>query len=127
MHGQPGEDGDDPAATKSASVYSSASAPPAIRARSARPAGPRSHPPVATASAPTATPASGMTHSMALTGPRSSRASPAGDRTKTNGTRKAGSVYLQAISIVRVALAPVMAAAANGDSAVGGDTSDSTA
>ena len=44
-----------------------------------------------------------------------------------NGTRKAGTVYFQHCSVVLYGSPPVMAAAAKGDSAVGGDTSDSTA
>ena len=44
-----------------------------------------------------------------------------------NGTRKAGSVYFQVSIIVLNGLPPVIAAAANGDSAVGGLTSESTA
>ena len=44
-----------------------------------------------------------------------------------NGTRNAGIVYFQHCSVVRYGSPPVIAAAANGDSAVGGDTSDSTA
>src|SRR5690606_17179626 len=57
----------------------------------------------------------------------SSSPAPAGSSTKTKGSRKAGSVYFQDCSVVLYGLPPVMAAAANGDSAVGGDTSDSTA
>ena len=52
---------------------------------------------------------------------------PAGSSTNTNGTRNAGSVYFHDCSVVRYGSPPVIAAAANGDSAVGGDTSDSTA
>ena len=44
-----------------------------------------------------------------------------------NGTRNAGTVYFQHCSVVLYGSPPVIAAAANGDSAVGGDTSDSTA
>ena len=43
-----------------------------------------------------------------------------------NGTRKAGSVYRQVNHMVLTGLPPVMAEAANGESAVGGDTSLST-
>ncbi len=43
------------------------------------------------------------------------------------GTRKAGAQYFQACSVVRYGPPPVMAAAANGESAVGGETSESTA
>src|SRR5215471_8925754 len=59
-------------------------------------------------------------------GSLSSKPMPCGSSTNTNGTRKAGSVYFQACSVVLYGSPPVMAAAANGDSAVGGDTSDST-
>src|SRR5206468_3664426 len=52
---------------------------------------------------------------------------PAGSRTNTNGTTNAGSVYFHDCIVVRYGSPPVIAAAANGDSAVGGDTSDSTA
>ena len=45
----------------------------------------------------------------------------------TNGTRNAGSVYFHVSIIVRNGFPPVSAAAANGDSAVGGLTSESTA
>ena len=44
-----------------------------------------------------------------------------------NGTTKAGSVNLQVSIIVVKGLPPVMAAAANGESAVGGLTSERTA
>ena len=43
------------------------------------------------------------------------------------GTRNAGTVYFQHCMVVLYGSPPVMAAAANGDSAVGGETSDSTA
>src|SRR6478736_1321937 len=63
----------------------------------------------------------------AFGGTLSSSAMPAGSSTNTNGTTNAGSVYFHDSSVVRYGLPPVMAAAANGDSAVGGDTSESTA
>ena len=44
-----------------------------------------------------------------------------------NGTRKAGRVYFQVSIIVRNGLPPVIAAAAKGARAVGGETSESTA
>ncbi len=44
-----------------------------------------------------------------------------------NGTRNAGTVYFQHCKVVLYGSPPVMAAAANGDSAVGGETSLSTA
>src|SRR6476646_3463852 len=62
-----------------------------------------------------------------LGGALSSRATPAGSSTKTNGTTNAGSVYFHACNVVLYGSPPVMAAAANGESAVGGDTSDNTA
>ena len=45
----------------------------------------------------------------------------------TNGTTNAGSVYFHECSVVRYGSPPVIAAAANGESAVGGETSESTA
>src|SRR2546423_7543665 len=44
-----------------------------------------------------------------------------------NGTRKQGSAYFHVSIIVLYGLPPVIAAAANGESATGGETSDSTA
>src|SRR5262245_19326445 len=52
---------------------------------------------------------------------------PAGSRTNKKGTRKAGIVYFQDCSVVRYGSPRVIAAAAKGDSAVGGDTSERTA
>src|SRR5947207_6299195 len=52
---------------------------------------------------------------------------PLGSRTNMNGTRNAGVVYFQHCSVVLYGSPPVIAAAANGESAVGGETSDSTA
>src|SRR5687768_8284996 len=63
----------------------------------------------------------------ALADPMSSSARPSGSSTNMNGSRNAGSVYFQQCSVVLYGSPPVIAAAANGDSAVGGDTSDSTA
>src|SRR5438309_10886068 len=60
-------------------------------------------------------------------GALSNRPTPAGSSTNTKGTTKAGSVYFQACIVVLYGSPPVMAAAANGDNAVGGDTSESTA
>ncbi len=48
-------------------------------------------------------------------------------RVNIKGTRNAGNVYFQVTIIVLNGLPPVIAAAANGESAVGGDTSESTA
>ena len=58
--------------------------------------------------------------------PRHSSASPSGC-VNMNGTRKQGSAYFQVSIIVLYGFPPVIAAAANGDSATGGDTSLSTA
>ena len=63
----------------------------------------------------------------ALAEPISSRPWPLESSTNMNGTRNAGTVYFQHCSVVLYGSPPVIAAAANGDSAVGGDTSDSTA
>ncbi len=52
---------------------------------------------------------------------------PSGVRVNMNGTRNAGSVYFHVSIIVANGLPPVSAAAANGERAVGGLTSDSTA
>ena len=57
----------------------------------------------------------------------SSRPVPEASRTNMKGTRNAGAVYFQHCSVVRYGPPPVIAAAANGESAVGGDTSESTA
>ena len=64
---------------------------------------------------------------MSVSGACSSTPSPSGLSVNVNGTRNAGSVYFQVSIIVLNGLPPVIAAAANGDSAVGGLTSDSTA
>src|SRR5512137_1439330 len=55
------------------------------------------------------------------------RALPSGSTVKMKGSRNAVIVYFQAIMVVLYGFPPVMAAAANGDSAVGGDTSESSA
>ena len=47
--------------------------------------------------------------------------------TNASGARNAGRVYLQACHIVGITLPPVIAAEATAASAVGGDTSESTA
>src|SRR5882672_10206490 len=59
--------------------------------------------------------------------PVSKRPTPEGSSTNAKGTRNAGIVYFQDCSVVRYGSPPVIAAAANGDSAVGGETSDNTA
>src|ERR1700694_5928980 len=57
------------------------------------------------------------------------RSSPTPDGSSTNmkGTRNAGIVYFHDCSVVRYGSPPVIAAAAKGESAVGGETSESTA
>src|SRR5215210_587060 len=62
-----------------------------------------------------------------LNEPPSRRPMPDGSSTNMNGTRKAGAVYFHDCSVVRYGPPPVIAAAAKGDNAVGGETSDSTA
>src|SRR5688500_696267 len=57
--------------------------------------------------------------------PVSSSPWPLGSRTNMNGTRKAGVVYFQHCKVVLYGSPPVIAAAAKGDSAVGGETSES--
>ena len=66
-------------------------------------------------------------HAMLAHVPFSSSPRPAGCNVKTKGTRNAGNVYFQAIIVVRYGFPPVIAAAANGARAVGGETSESTA
>src|SRR3954471_17612345 len=68
----------------------------------------------------------GATESF-LNEPINSRPRPAGSSTNMNGTRNAGIVYFHDCNVVLYGSPPVIAAAANGDSAVGGDTSDNTA
>src|SRR3954470_17691743 len=63
----------------------------------------------------------------ALLEPMSSRPCPLGSSTNMKGSRKAGTVYFQHCMVVLYGSPPVMAAAAKGESAVGGDTSESTA
>src|SRR5262245_2778522 len=63
----------------------------------------------------------------ALVDPSSSSPRPLGSSTNMNGTRNAGVVYFQHCSVVLYGSPPVIAAAAKGDSAVGGETSESTA
>src|SRR5919198_448124 len=52
---------------------------------------------------------------------------PFGSSTNMKGTRNAGVVYFQHCSVVLYGSPPVIAAAAKGESAVGGETSESTA
>src|SRR4051812_12540783 len=74
---------------------------------------------------------SAMFHQLAAASafvePMSKRPCPLGSSTNMNGTRNAGTVYFQHCIVVLYGSPPVIAAAANGDSAVGGDTSESTA
>src|SRR5678815_4095027 len=62
----------------------------------------------------------------AFVDPISSKPCPDGSRTNMKGSRNAGTVYFQHCIVVRYGSPPVIAAAANGDSAVGGETSEST-
>src|SRR5947209_20188288 len=62
-----------------------------------------------------------------LNDPVRSNPVPLGSSTNMNGTRNAGTVYFQHCSVVLYGSPPVMAAAANGERAVGGDHSDNTA
>ena len=71
-------------------------------------------------------PSSTSTQSAPI-GPCSRIPIPSPRNVKTNGTRNAGSVYFHVTIIVRNGLPPVSAAAASGESAVGGLTSESTA
>ncbi len=52
---------------------------------------------------------------------------PSGLRVNMKGTTKAGKVYFQAMIMVLKGSPPVSAAAAKGERAVGGETSESTA
>src|SRR3546814_16639716 len=63
----------------------------------------------------------------ALAEPISNNPWPVGSSTKMNGTRNAGIVYFQHCMVVLYGSPPVIADAANGDKAVGGDTSDRSA
>src|SRR5919106_223316 len=74
-------------------VINSATLPTPKRRRSGQVAGPRNQAPVTTAKEATATAATGTTRAIVRRSERESRiACPAGARTNTNGTRKAGSV-----------------------------------
>ena len=64
---------------------------------------------------------------MSARGARRSTPAPSGLNVNANGTKNAGSVYFQVSIMVRKGFPPVIAAAANGDNAVGGLTSDRTA
>src|SRR5690606_27359972 len=115
-----------PIPSDSGAITSSATAATANSARSGHPAGPTSHAPVTTASAATAAADASAATRTVPNPPSSSSPTPCGESTATNGTRNAGSVYFQVSHIVRTGRPPVIADAANGESAVGGDTSDST-
>src|ERR687892_463797 len=108
-------------------VTSNATPPTPNRIRSTHLAGPSSHPPVQTANAATAAAAEAVATRMVTGPPSISSPLPCGASTKTNGTRKAGRLYFQVSHIVLTGLPPVIAEAANGESAVGGDTSLRTA
>ena len=64
---------------------------------------------------------------MSIHGPCSRSPIPCALSVNANGKTKAGNVYFHVSIIVGKARPPVMAAAAKGESAVGGLTSDSTA
>src|SRR5713101_1476194 len=59
--------------------------------------------------------------------PVRSSPTPEGSSTNMKGTRNAGMVYFHDCIVVLYGSPPVIAAAANGESAVGGETSESTA
>ena len=87
----------------------------------------RIQPPSPAASAPTPTAAVADEESTSTSGACIKIPMPSRLSVNTNGTRNAGSVYFHVSIIVWNGFPPVMAAAANGDSAVGGLTSDKTA
>src|SRR5258706_7949206 len=64
---------------------------------------------------------------IAPAGSFNSTPAPSGSSTKKNGTTNAGMVYFHACSVVLYGSPPVIAAAAKGESAVGGETSESSA
>ncbi len=82
---------------------------------------------MATARAPTARAETSTVSPICNGEPCKSSPSPFGERTKANGTRKAGRVYFQVSIIVLKAFPPVTAAAATAARAVGGLTSERTA
>src|SRR4029453_3585071 len=87
----------------------------------------KSHPvrPAARAANPAA--AVTVVHAIFPPDPFRSSPTPSGCKVNMNGTKKVGSVYFQAIIVVLYGLPPVIAAAAKGESAVGGETSERTA
>src|ERR671916_322847 len=98
------------------------------RARSGQLAGPTIQPPTPATRATIATQAVAVARTTGPRSPRASRFVPF-SRLSTNmkGTTKAGRVYFQVTIIVLNGLPPVIAAAAKGASAVGGETSERTA
>ena len=68
-----------------------------------------------------------LVQTTAVQGPLRRIPTPAGSTTNVKGKMNAGSVYFQDWSVVLYGFPPVMAAAAKGDRAVGGETSESTA
>src|SRR5690348_18073240 len=97
------------------------------RARSIHPVRVNIHPCTPQASAATPIAAVMVTWATSIQLPLRRRPTPDGSSTKQKGTRKAGRVYFQACIVVLYGSPPVIEAAANGESAVGGDTSESTA
>jgi len=85
------------------------------------------HPPAPNARAATPMAAVKELQAIVAAGALNSNPIPSGARVNANGTTNAGIVYFQVIIIVRNGFAPVIAAAAKGESAVGGLTSDNTA
>src|SRR5688572_10929557 len=105
---------------------SSTAAVPATT-RSSVEAARRIQPVADTTIATTASDAVKSDHATSPAGAWSRRPSPRGSIVNANGTMNAGAVYFHDSIVVRSGLPPVTAAAANGESAVGGLTSESTA
>jgi hypothetical protein len=110
--------GDDQHA-RARSRWRGAAPSPGSRRRSRRCRAPRSASPGAIESQ--------LAAASALVEPIRSRPWPDLSSTNMNGRRNAGTVYFQHCSVVLYGSPPVIAAAAKGESAVGGDTSESTA
>src|SRR5688500_3077568 len=85
--------------------------------------GPRIQPPKAPPSAAIPAAAVAVEERTLSSGPRNRIPAPSGRSVKISGTTNAGRVYFQVRSMVLKGLPPVRAAAAKGDSAVGGLTS----
>src|SRR4029453_12464636 len=98
----------------------------AASARSTGDAARRIHPAADTAIARTPNDAVNNDQATAPAGACSSSPRPRGSIVNANGTMNAGAVYFHDSIVVRSGLPPVSAAAANGESAVGGLTSDNT-